>query len=95
MVDEVYTISAKETRQSSLDSADVGDSVAIARRVEMRFGFAEGAISTHTKQVRGVMDQQAHRARRNAPGKRYTVENGSFMTKDGALIVVAVATRVE
>lgn len=92
---EAYVIAAKENRQSQLEALDIGDSVAIARRIEMQHGFAEGAISEHNRQVRGIMDQQVHRARRRRTECRYTVENGSFLTRDGSLIVVAVATRIE
>lgn len=91
---EVYEIEPKENRQQQLEALDVGDSVAIARRIEMQYGFAEGAISEHNRQVRGILDQQVHRARRRRTEYRYTVENGSFMTRDGALLIVAVATRI-
>ena len=94
-MDEVYEISRKENRQGQIEEMDIGDSVAISRRIEMQHGFAEGAITEHNKQIRGIMDQQTHRARRRLKDRKYKVENGSFMTRDGALIVVAVATRVE
>lgn len=93
-MDEVYEIARKENRQSQIEEADIGDSVAIARRVEMQHGFAEGAISEHNKQVRGIMDQQVYRARRRFKERAFKVENGSFMTRDGALIVVATCTRI-
>lgn len=94
-MDEVYEISRKENRQGQIEEMDIGDSIAISRRIEMQHGFAEGAITEHNRQVRGIMDQQTHRARRRLKDRKYKVENGSFMTRDGALIVVAVATRVE
>lgn len=95
MTKEVYEIEQKDNRQSQLEQLDIGDSVAIARRVEMRHGFGDGAITRHNEQVRGIIDQQTYRARRRLKERRFTVENGSFMTRDGSLIVVAVATRVE
>jgi len=94
-MDELYEISRKENRQQHIEALDIGDSIAITRRIEMQHGFAEGAITEHNKQVRGIMDQQAHRARRRQKAHKYKVENGSFMTRDGALIITAVCTRVE
>ena len=94
-MEEVYEISRKENRQTQIEGLDIGDSVAITRRIEMQLGFAEGAITDHNKMLRGIMDQQAHRARRRYKHHKFKVENGSFMTRDGALIIVAVCTRVE
>jgi len=91
---ETYEISKKENRQGQIESMDIGDTVAIARRVEMQYGFAENAITEHNKQVRGIADQQAHRARRRFPDRQFKVENGSFMTRDGSLIITAAVTRV-
>jgi len=94
-MDEVYEISRKENRQTQIEQMDIGDTVSIARRIEMQHGFAEGAISEHNKQIRGIADQQAHRARRRLKERKFKVENGSFLTRDGALVVVAAVTRVE
>lgn len=94
-MDEVYEISRKENRQTQIEQMDIGDTVAIARRVELQHGFAEGAITEHNKQIRGIADQQAHRARRRFTERRFKVENGSYMTRDGALIVTAAVTRVQ
>lgn len=94
-MDEFFEVSRKENRQGQIEEMDIGDSVAISRRIELQHGFAEGAITEHNRQIRGIMDQQTHRARRRLKDRKYKVENGSFMTRDGALIVVAVATRVE
>ncbi len=94
-MDEFFEVSRKENRQGQIEEMDIGDSIAISRRIEMQHGFAEGAITEHNRQIRGIMDQQTHRARRRLKDRKYKVENGSFMTRDGALIVVAVATRVE
>ena len=95
MTDEVYEISRKENRQGQIEQLDIGDTVSISRRVELQHGFADGAISEHNKQVRGIADQQAHRARRRFKERKFKVENGSFMTREGALIVTAAITRVE
>lgn len=95
MADEVYEISRKENRQGQIEQMDIGDTVAIARRVDLRHGFADGAISEHNKQIRGIADQQAHRARVRFKDRKFKVENGSFMTRDGALVVTSAITRVE
>lgn len=92
---ELYEISRKENRQDQIEQMDIGDTVAIARRIELRHGFADDAISNHNKQVRGIADQQTHRARRRFNERRFKVENGSYMTREGALIVTAAITRVE
>lgn len=94
-MDEFFEVGRKENRQGQIEEMDIGDSVAISRRIELQHGFADGAITEHNRQIRGIMDQQTHRARRRLKDRKYKVENGSFMTRDGALIVVAVATRVE
>lgn len=95
MDNEVFEISRKENRQDRIETMDIGDTVAIARRIEMQYGFGEGAIAEHNRQVRGIADQQTHRARRRLKERKFKVENGSFMTRDGALIVVAVITRTD
>ena len=94
-MDDTYVIGRKDNRQSQIEDMDIGDSVSIARRIELQHGFAEGAITKHNRQLRGIIDQQAHRARRRRPGRKYKVENGSFMTLDGSLILTAVITRTE
>ena len=93
MPDEVFIIDPKENRQAQIERADIGDSVSLARRIDLQFGLPDGAISKHTKQVRGIIDQQVHRARRRYKDRGFTVENGCFLTRDGALMVVAVCTR--
>lgn len=94
-MDEVFEIEQKENRQAQIEQMDIGDTVSISRRVEMMHGFAEGAIAEHNRQLRGIADQQTHRARRRFKERKFKVENGSFMTREGALILTAAITRVE
>lgn len=94
-MEEFYEISRKENRQSQIEALDIGDTIAIARRVELQYGFAQNAITEHNKQVRGIADQQTHRARLRHKDRKFKVENGSYMTKDGALIITAAITRVD
>lgn len=94
-VEDIVMSPSDHTRAAQIKKLDIGESVSYARRVELKYGFSEGAISLHTRQVRGNIDQQAHRARRQDPHRKYKVENGSFMTMEGALILVAVVTRTE
>jgi len=95
MPQELYEIEPKENRQSQIEALDIGDSVAIARRIELEGGLASGAITRHNERIRGILDQQTGRARRRLPQRKFKVENGSFTTREGALIVTAVCTRVE
>lgn len=90
---EFYDIARKDSRQRQIEALEIGDSVAVARRVEIRYGIAEGALQAHRDQMRGIIDQQCHRARRKLPTRKFTVENGSFMTSAEAIMLVAVVTR--
>jgi hypothetical protein len=92
---EVYEIEQRENRQAQIEHMDIGDTVSISRRIEMMHGFAEGAIAEHNRQLRGIADQQTHRARRRFKERKFKVENGSFMTREGALVITAAITRVE
>lgn len=93
-MEEVYEISRKENRQSMIEDMDIGDTVSISRRIDMRYGFADGAIGAHNRQLRGIADQQTHRARRRFKERKFTVENGSFMTQAGALVLTVAITRI-
>lgn len=94
-MEDVYEITKKDSRQGQIASLDVGDTVAICRRVEMQYGFAPGAIAKHTNQVRGNLGQQADRARRQFKDRKFELETGSFMTTKGHLHIVATLTRTE
>lgn len=93
--DTMFVIGRKENRQSQIEAMDLGDTVSISRRVDMTMGIADTAIRDHMHQIRGILDQQASRAKRKIKGSKYTVENGTFITRSGALMLVAVCTRVE
>lgn len=93
--EELYDIPEAEQRQAMIDQLPINESVAIARRIDLTFGTDPAKLAQHTKQVRGILDQQTHRTRRRLPKQQYKVENGSFLTRDGALMIVAVVTRSE
>lgn len=93
-MEEVFEIEHRENRQAQIEQMDIGDTVSISRRIELQHGFAQGAIAEHTRQLRGIADQQTHRARRRYKERKFKVENGSFMTREGALVITAAITRV-
>lgn len=78
-----------------IDNLDIGDSVAIARRIDIKYGFDPETAQRHKEQVRGNLDKQADRARKMHRDRAFKVENGSFITRDGAYIVVTVLTRTD
>lgn len=92
---EYAEVVPKIDRQAQIDAADIGDVISIGRRIDLTFGLPDGLIAKHTDQMRGIMDTQALRARRRYPGRKYSVENGHFMTRSGALMVIVTCTRVE
>lgn len=92
---ELYVIPRNESRQAQLEALAIGESVTISKRIEMEYGCPPGTIGNHSERLRGIMDQQVNRARRKRREYRYTVENGSFLTRSGAIILNVVATRIE
>jgi flagellar motor switch protein FliG len=91
---ELYEIPERENRQTLIETLPIGETISISRRVDLTFGVNPEALSEHTKQVRGILDQQTHRARRKHKTHEYKVENGSFLTREGAIILTAACTRV-
>lgn len=92
---ELYEIERKDDRQHQIEHMEVGDSVSLARRIDLSFGLADGTVARHSTQLRGILDQQTHRARRRNKAMQFKVENGNFITRDGALMVIAICTRME
>lgn len=82
------------SRDSQVRALEPGSSISISDRVDTSFGVDSEAISARTRQLRGIMDQSAHRARKAVVDSDYVVENGSFVTKAGAIILTAVVTRI-
>lgn len=93
--DTMFVVPRKDNRQTQIEAMELGDTISISRRVDLTMGIAEDAIKDHNHQIRGILDQQASRARRRIRGSKFTVENGTFLTRSGALMLVAVCTRVE
>lgn len=94
MDQELYEVPDRENRQSQIETLPIGETISISRRVDLTFGTNPDALAAHTKQVRGILDQQTHRARRKYKANTYRVENGSFLTREGAIIIVAACTRI-
>ncbi len=90
-----FTEQAEETqsRQSTINNMEVGESVSIAHRMDLTFGIEKDAVSSMSTLLRGNLDQQANRARKRT-GREYVVENGSYLTKAGALVVCCTVTRL-
>ena len=93
MDQELYEVPEGEDRQKQIEKLPLGETISISRRIDLTFGCDPEKITQHNKQVRGILDQQTHRARRKDKSKQYKVENGSFLTRDGAMIIVAACTR--
>ncbi len=81
------------SRDSQVRALEPGSSISISDRIDTSYGVDPEGVSARTRQLRGIMDQSAHRARSAVKGSEYVVENGSFVTKAGAIILSAVVTR--
>lgn len=92
MADYIEPDDEAPTRQAQINGMEVGQSVALAHRMDLSFGIDRDAVTRMTKLLRGNLDQQANRARK-ATRNEYTVENGSYLTSAGALIVCCTVTR--
>jgi hypothetical protein len=82
------------SRQGQINALEVGSSIAAAERIDLTFGINPEALAKTTRLIRGSLDKQANRARRQTGGV-YTVENGSYLTASGAIVVVCTVTRTE
>ncbi len=91
---ERYLIPKKLNRQAEINEMDIGNTISIARRIDLTFGISPEQTAEHSKQLRGILDQQANRARRGNREKEYTVENGTFISRGGAMVVCATITRL-
>lgn len=91
---EVYLVDHKVDRQKQIEALELGDTISIARRVDLTFGISPEVITEHRRQLRGVMDVQCYRARRKVTTAEFKVENGSFLTTDAAMMIVATVTRI-
>lgn len=92
---ELYEIPDRENRQQQIEMLDLNETVSIARRVDLTFGISPEVVAEHVKQVRGILDQQAHRARRKHKERKFKVENGQFLTREAAMMIVATCTRTD
>lgn len=92
--DDLFEILPEESRRHKILNMGIGEAASIARRIDISFGISNKVLRDNIKAVRGSLDQQASRARRMFPEREYRVENGSFVVNDGALVVVAICTRL-
>lgn len=92
MAENMDDIADNPSRQAQINALDIGESHAIAHRMDLTFGIATDAISKATRLLRGGLDKQANRARKQI-GAEYTVENGSYLTNAGAIVIVCTITR--
>lgn len=92
---ELYEVPEQENRQQQIENLELNETVSIARRIDLTFGIAPDMVAQHVKQVRGILDQQAHRARRKHKERQFKVENGSFLTREAAMMIVATCTRTD
>lgn len=81
------------SRQSQIEALDIGESIAIARRIDLTMGCDPDDLSEMNDRIRGIMDQQVNRARRKGVND-FKVETGRFVTRDGSLMLVAVCSRI-
>lgn len=91
---EMFVIERHDSRQSQIESMDIGDSVAIARRVDLSYGVPEGRLKALMETLRGTADQQTRRARRRFTERTFTAEQGTIITTSGAALLVVVVTRL-
>ena len=92
MAENMDEVSENPTRQAQINALDMGESIAVAHRMDLTFGIATDSISKMTRLLRGGLDKQANRARKSI-GAEYTVENGSYLTNAGAIVIVCTITR--
>lgn len=90
---ETTDVLPKENRQQQIENLDIGETISISRRIILQ-QVPEGAIKAHMDRLRGVADRQTHRARQRRRENQYTTEIGSFITRDGAMILVCAITRL-
>ena len=93
-LNEVYVIPKKLNRQLEIDTMDIGQTVSLARRIDLSYGISPEQAMDHSKQLRGILDQQTHRARRKDKSKQYVVENGNFISRGGAMVICATVSRI-
>lgn len=92
--DTMFEVEVKHSRQAQINALDTGGSVSITQRFELAYGLPVDTLRTVVDKMRSNIEQQVTRSRRGHSEKKFVVENGSFVTRAGALVVTVVATRV-
>lgn len=93
--DTHVVVTKRDNRQDQIDRMEVGDSVAVARRLSLDFGMPKDTIAAHLHALRGTLDQQCNRVRRKKVDRKFIVESGTYITRDGAVMISVVATRTD
>ena len=62
--DTNFVVSKRDNRQDQIERLEIGDSVAVARRLSLDFGLPKDTITSHLHALRGTLDQQCSRVRR-------------------------------
>lgn len=93
--DTSFAVSKKDNRQDQIERLEVGDSVSVSRRLTLDFGLPKDTMSAHMHNLRGTLDQQCARAKRKKQERKFIVESGNYLTREGAIVLVATATRIE
>jgi hypothetical protein len=93
---ETHKLARKGNRQNQIETLPLGESVAIAYRVDLAFGLSDDEKNKHAARLRGNLDSQVHRARRKHTDRRYTVESiCAPCVQSAAMMFFAVATRTQ
>lgn len=92
--DTLVVVPPADNRQKHIEMLEVGETVSIARRIDLAMGVPEGMIADHMHNLRSLLDVQARRARRKFTGRTYIVEGGDFVTRSSAIMLTAVLTRL-
>lgn len=80
--------------QRSVDSLEIGASYSEAVRLEARYGFDQATVAEMFKRMHDCIDPMCRRAK-SKDGRKHKVEQGSFVTREGAIILTVCATRIE
>lgn len=82
------------SRQSTIELLEQGESYSVVKRVDLTFGLSDTEKKKHLELIRGSLESMVSRARGKQRGRKYRVE--SFIghaAQDAAIFFCAVATR--
>lgn len=80
---------------SAVDRLPIGESFAVAQRVDLAFGIGDEDRKKHMEAARSRLDNMVSRSRKKYKGRTFTVEAFCSLAPRGAVMfAVAVATRL-